>query len=410
MSYENIKLRKQNVVVVDGYFYMFDEDVDALIVKTDDGTQAYSYPLSNTISNQVLSLEHDGRNFWTLEDPGGDSVIIKRWYLNNYVCKLRNTFTMAASGSHKYASDAFTVEHYHREFTSNASAGGNSISMDTTNLVSGETLYLGPNSSGQSEEVVANVVSPGSTTIYGTLSYDYNGSTSPDAISFYKDLWLFNDYDGISSAVGALYKIDAYTGAYTTHSGGGEFYNVKAATFYDMSSVDVTWGDAICYVKGTNMIFLNPADLNDNFGSMVMDNVEDDQATTIAIYDTTIEGSNVYRLQLKATYYGSTTTFDDSTYNYQLSTLDPFITSISLRANPAILPANGVNESDITAVVKDQFNQPIVSKTVEFTDDDSDGYIVTTSVNTNANGVAATKYHSGLTAREVKVTATAQQS
>ena len=37
MAYENIKLRKRNVAVVDGYFYMMDEDVDALIVKTDDG-------------------------------------------------------------------------------------------------------------------------------------------------------------------------------------------------------------------------------------------------------------------------------------------------------------------------------------------------------------------------------------
>jgi hypothetical protein len=158
------------------------------------------------------------------------------------------------------------------------------------------------------------------------------------------------------------------------------------------------------------MIFLNPANLNDNFGSMVMDNLEDNLSTTISIYDVTIEGSNVYRLQLKATYYGSTTTFADSTYNYQLSTLDEFITSISLRADPAILPANGVNEADITAVVRDQFNQPIASKLVEFTDDDSNGYITSPSVNTNGAGVATTKYHAGTTAREVKITATAQQS
>jgi len=39
MAYENITLRKQNVVVVDGYFYMMDEDTDSLIVKTDDGTR-----------------------------------------------------------------------------------------------------------------------------------------------------------------------------------------------------------------------------------------------------------------------------------------------------------------------------------------------------------------------------------
>ena len=38
MAYENITLRKRNVVVVDGYFYMIDEDLDNLIVKTDDGS------------------------------------------------------------------------------------------------------------------------------------------------------------------------------------------------------------------------------------------------------------------------------------------------------------------------------------------------------------------------------------
>ena len=195
-----------------------------------------------------------------------------------------------------------------------------------------------------------------------------------------------------------------------THSGGGEFYNIEACTFYDMSYVDVSWGDAICYARGTNMIFLNPNDLNDNFGSMVMDNLHENLSDTLVIYDATIEGANVYRLQRQATYYGTTTTFADSTYNYQLSTLDPFITSISLRAAPAILPANGVNESDVTAVVKDQFNQAIVSKLVEFTDDDTNGYITSPSVNTNAQGVAETKYHAGTQAREVKITATAQQS
>lgn len=407
MAYENIKLRKPNVAVVDGYFYMMDEDVDALIVKTDDGTQAFSYPLSTTLANTINSLEYDGRNFWSLETVNATSVRIRRWYINNYVCKLRDTFDLTGGGSHNYASDAMTVEHYHRAFTGDEPAGSSTLSMDSTNMDNNETLTLGPNSSGQMEEVVVNTTGAGSVTIDGTTTYAYE---TDDPVSFYKDIWLFNDYDGVSAGSGALYKIDAYTGSYTTHSGGGEFYGIKAATFYDMSDVDGSWSDAICYVRGTNMIFLNPNNLNDNFGSMVMDNLEDNLATTIAIYDVAIEGSNVYRLQLKATYYGSTTTFADSTYNYQLSTLDTFITSISLSASPAILPANGVNESDITAIVRDQFNQPIVSKLVEFTDDDSNGYITSPSVNTNGSGVATTKYHAGTTAREVKITATAQQS
>jgi len=48
--------------------------------------------------------------------------------------------------------------------------------------------------------------------------------------------------------------------------------------------------NSMCYVRTTNIIFLNPDNFNDSFGSMTMDNVEDDQATVIPIYDLTIVG------------------------------------------------------------------------------------------------------------------------
>jgi hypothetical protein len=144
---------------------------------------------------------------------------------------------------------------------------------------------------------------------------------------------------------------------------------------------------------------------------MVMDNVEDDNATVIPIYDVTIYGDNVYRLQGRATYYGDTYpgSGDWTTYNYQLSTLEPFITSISLAADPAILPADLVSSSVITAIVKDQFLNPIASKSVYFTDDDDNGYITTSPVSTNSEGVATTNYKAGSTANEVRITATVQQ-
>jgi hypothetical protein len=80
-----------------------------------------------------------------------------------------------------------------------------------------------------------------------------------------------------------------------------------------------------------------------------------------------------------------------------------------LRANPAIVPANGVNQSTITAIVKDQFNNPIAAKPVTFTDDDPNGAILTATDSTDGYGVASTQYKAGTTAREVKITATAQQ-
>ena len=149
--------------------------------------------------------------------------------------------------------------------------------------------------------------------------------------------------------------------------------------------------------------------MDNSYGSMTMDNIEADQATNITVYDLAIEGTNIYRLQRKATYYGTTSIYADSTYNYQLSSLNSFITSISLRADPAILPANGVNPATITAIVKDQFNLPVQQKQVFFTDDDPNGSILSSPVNTDANGIAQTTYIAGITAREVRVTSTCQQ-
>lgn len=420
MSYENITLRKQNVTMVDGYFYMIDQDQDALIVKTDDGTQAYSYPLDTTIDDAtdgaVLSLEHDGHNFWSLNNLSGNIVKIRRWNVENYVLKLRDTFTLSP-GAHNYDSDAFTVQHYHLRFSGNEGAGQSNLSVSTdgkftlnAQLTSGMTAFLGPNSSGKSEEISVNSTGTDYIAVNGTTTYAYSTN---DPISFYNRIWLFNNFDGTDGSSGGLYKINAYTGSYMTHTAGGAYQDIRPCTFFDMYDVFGNGSNSICYVKATNLIFLDPDDLTDSFGSMTMDNLEDDLAQVIAIYDLTMEGSNVYRLQRKATYYGTTYTFADSTYNYQLSTLDAFITSISLRATPAILPADGNAQSTITAIVKDQFNAPItpVGKLVTFTDDDPDGVILGDNpVGTDVDGIATVQYKAGNTAREVKITATAQQS
>lgn len=418
MSYENIRLRKQNFTVVNGYFWMIDQDVDAVIIKTDDGTQAYSYPLDTTIINEIISLEYDGYNLWSLETSATDQVTIRRWNINNYVCCLKNTFVMVPGSSHKYNSSAFTVEHYHETFSANEGSGQSVLSISNgLKMDSGFKLVLGPNVLGQREEVTVSSATVDSVSINGTILYSYN---SGDSISFYRRIWLFNNYDGVSSSTGALYKIDAYTGAYVAKYPGGAYKDINACTFFDVPRYvfDRSVGQGVVepryntigYIKGTNMIFLNPDDLNNSYGSMAMDNIQSDLATTIAVYDVAMEGSNVFRLQLKATYYGVTGTFSDSTYNYQLSSLNSFITSMSLRSNPSILPANGVNTAEITAIVKDQFNLPIQQRQVFFTDDDPNGGILSSPINTDSNGMAVTNYKAGTTAREVRVTCTAQQA
>lgn len=417
MAFENIRLRKPNLVMVDGYFWMIDEDTDSLIVKTDDGTMAYSYPLDTTIGLPVTSLEYDGRNIWTMQTTNVDEVTIRRWYLDNYVCVLRNTFVFVPGLAHKYNAKCFTVEHYHTMFNADEEDGQSILSVqDGSKMESGYVIVLGPNHLGQIEECTVSSASEGSVQINGATMYVYRAGAP---VSFYKRIWLFNNYDGLNFSTGALYCIDAYTGSMITKYSGGAYKDIRACTFFDVpryvfnrnvprSSIYPKY-NSICFIKGTNLLFLNPDDLTNSFGSMTMDNIEFDQATNIIVYDIAIEGTNIYRLQLKATYYGQTTLFTDSTYNYQLSTLNSFITSISLKTDPAILPANGVNPSTVTAIVKDQFNLPIQQKQVFFTDDDPNGSILSSPVNTDANGVAITTYIAGTTAREVRVTATAQQ-
>lgn len=414
MAYENIKLRKRNFTIVDGYFWTMDNDIDSVVLKTDDGTIAFSYPLDTTISGEVLSMEYDGRNIWTLRNTGTNAYAIDRWYIKNYVCVLRNSFSLLSSASHTFSTEAFTVEHYHTAFTNTITpAGSTSLAVgDASQLESGYKVYLGPNVDGKSEEV--SVSSADATTIYcAATTYAYQVG---DPVSFYKRIWLFNNYNGTDGSTGAIYHIDAYTGSVVTKYAGGSYKDIKCCTFYGIpkyvfdrstGAIDPRY-NSLVYVKGNTMIFLNPNNFDESFGAMVLDNIKSDNITVIPVYGLSIEGTNVYRLQLSATYYGQTNNF--STYNYQLSTLSSFITSISLSAIPAILPANGVADSKITATVLDQFGLPIEGRDVTFTDDDSVGSITMTTVFTDANGQAVTYYIAGTSAREVRITASAQQT
>jgi len=356
------------------------------------------------------------------------------------------------------------IEHYHLRIQADVIAGAQTVEVyqpktkeEDFNLLdkleSTMVISLGPNDAGQREDVAVNSVtesSPGgaarvytvslnSGTIYSYLGqppsdpgndYDYRERYG-DPASFYRDIWVFNNYDGTDGGSGALYKLNSLTGGIKTWYPGGEYKNIEACTFYAVPNYifDRAWqltepppppatGDAynwpkfnsIAYVRTTNLIFLNPDNFTESYGSMTMDNIFQDQSSTLPIFDLTMEGVNVYRLQTHATYYGTTYEFAGGNFSYQLSTLEPFITSISLRANPAILPANQTNTSEITAIVKDQFNLPIARKEVTFTEDDFVGEITGTNpANTDDDGVAVTRYQAGNTAREVKITATAQQ-
>ena len=113
MANENIKLNKStqsNFTVYKGYFFTFDYAQDNLLQKTDDGNTAFSYPFDVLMDQPVKSAEFDGVYFWSLENPSGE-IRIKRWKLDNYLCKLQQTFIYTNDASHTYDSNAFSIEH-----------------------------------------------------------------------------------------------------------------------------------------------------------------------------------------------------------------------------------------------------------------------------------------------------------
>lgn len=421
MSTQNIKLHKTyqaNFTIDQGYFYTFDYFQDNLLQKTDDGNTSFSYPIDTLLAYSIKDSEFDGVYFWSQEDPGGgDNITIRQWKIDNYVCKLQKTFGLTETGSHKYDSEAFSIEHYHTTLSGATVSGSSTIYLDkysdhdsmnfTTTSGDPLVLHLGPNSNDEEEDVEVNTVIAGGVTLVSGTQYTY---TDDDKVNYYTHIWMFNNYDGVDSGSGALYKIDAYTGDYITKYASGAYKDVKAATFYNVDSF-TEYGDVdtLCYVKITNLLFINTGGAGATlpyYGSMVMENVQSDEATVIPIYDIAMDSQNIYRLQ----------DVDDGGsgawgyYSYLLSSLDSFVTSISLAAYPAVLAANQVSTSTIVALVKDQFFQPITLRLVYFSDDNTLGDVDPDHDSTDSDGKAQTTYTSGDDATEVTITALVEQT
>jgi len=400
------------MTVVDGYFAYFDYNKDSLFYKTDDGIIAFSYPLDTLITADIIKgVEYDGVNFWTLEQTDTTNALIRRWRVENYICKQKQTISLTASANHVYKSNAFTVEHYHTTVTGTYGIGSGSVGIPGgygTKLDNAMTITLGPNTDGDSETILVDAynTATGEVTLQSNTTYAY---TVDDPAIWYNYLWVFNNADGVDETTGALYKIDAYTNLGTSDPTakytGGAYKDIEGCTFYNVDSFNgiTTSGsvDALCYVKASNILFVDVSTVGaelDYYGSMVIDWTSIADVWDLAMYD-----QNIYRLQ------GS------GPYNYELSTLDSLITSIAMTAAPAIITANGSSTTDIYAYVKDQFFQPVIGKLVSFTEN-GDGSIISacggggTTCNTDSNGMAWCQYQAGNSAITVTVTATVQQT
>ena len=392
----SLGFQKDNLTVIDEYFYNFLHDDDMLLMVCDDGKIAFTYPFDTVLSDdeEVVSAEWDGNNWWTLQRNSilSDSLIIRRWSLDNYICKEAQTINLNADVSHKYDSYAFSVEHYHATITGSLhSPGSTTIYIDSgygSLMSTGMTVTL-KNSTGGKENIEIHDAGDGWVELADPTTYGY---VSNDTIEWYTNIWLLNNYSGIDDSTGALYKINAYLGSYVTHYAGGAYKDIKCCTFCNITLPDIGYVNTFIYLKYRNLLFVDVTGTSSlpYYGSMVLD-----WSDTDPIVDMAIENDNMYFL-----------------YNtdYTLATLTSYIHSIALAASPAIIPANEVSTTTISAVVKDQFNAPVAGRLVTFSEDDDKGELLGTNpANTDIDGRATIIYRSGDAARNVTITVAVDQ-
>lgn len=431
----NLKLTQANFVRADGYFYHILQTTDTLYKKTDDGTNAFSYPLDTDLANPVVCLQHDGRFFWTLENvtTGNGTLLIKKWQIIDFVLKLQRTYTLTGNSSQKYDCNAFAIEHFHRSFTAAANQGDVNINIDTSRLQAGDILYIGPSTMagfvGNSESVTINsIVSSGTAQLTTGLQYAYS---TGDKIDCSRRCWFFNkfrpnDTDSVNGSGELMsFDINPLSTTVVARKDGNEFRTVLAATFLTDPNYTPTVGgsvtprDFLVFANQTNLLFIETDESSSSFKSTIQSAAQNNQetnSTVITIFDITHENNTIFRLQNKATYRtGTTLSTEDwgtTQWNYQVAPLSRLPLSISLTANPAIIAADGVTTTPITAIVKDQFDNPVGSKNITFTDDDSTGspsgaiiYSVGSFATTNSQGIATVSYRAGTVPKTVTITA-----
>jgi hypothetical protein len=348
-----------------------------------------------------VQSEHDGINFWTLQSYTGNvGVLARRWQTLNQICELKSQTQVIGN----YDTESFTVEHYHTALSTAVSGGDTIIQTDLYSditIVSGSILTIGPNSSDLYEDV--NVISVSGVTV--TLSSGIqNTYIVGNDVHFYNNLWIFNSY-----AAGTVHKVDARTGSPISTYSGVSYDDVSACTFSRVNNVVPGNVDALVYINDSSLTYLDIDNISVPYDTMTIDTLKP-PSTYIKVYDVVIDGNNIYRLQDEARYYG--TNYSWSTYNYVISTIRRFVGSVSLSAYPTVLPANGVNVSELSFIVQDQYGDGMISKPVSFTDTDINGFITTTPTFTEyffGTGEAVSAYKAGLTNGGVTIVGTATQ-
>ena len=294
-------------------------------------------------------------------------------------------------------------------------------------------MFLGPSTktsptdfTGQSLRVTVSSTVPATKTV--TLSSSKSvGFSAGDKVVFSKNIWVFNQHHLKETDAGSLYKISVQNNNVLSRTRGGAYKDISASTFIDLIAAGVTDANPsggvftgsltqfnkrsyLIFIRTNNLLFIDALDsqLTTELSS-IQNNLSPDSNTVYTVFDFGLELDTMFRLQQSFNINGSQTT--TSTYNYQLATFKPFPTAIALGASPAILPADQLSTSIITATVTDQYalaylQSPAATITFQTSGGGAgSGLSDVGAISLDSNGQATVTYTSGADAGLVTISA-----
>jgi len=398
--YENLGSSWKHVVCDPPDYYFFDHILNKVNLTNTKGVIGFTWPIiGNIVEKEISYAVYDGFYYWTLQRMTTGAQIKKFIKDPLFFTETKSYLFTSTTQSLNTTFDVncFFVESYNTTITGSLPKNSTVVALtDYAELiVPGTSLYLGPNTNGEYENLtVTGTVTTESGTYLGFNFYTYYNYENGDPAYFSNRFGLFNAYQGTVLG-GSLYTFNTEDFNFIDRYDDSEFSNVSCCAYAFFNEQP-----RLFYVKQATL-YLRNMDFS-LYTTMVLDNTSPAPITTLPIYSLSVHDTTIFRYQKSANYFG--TLYNWATYNFQFSTLVPFVDSTTMSAWPKILPSNGINITKISLVAQDQFGNPLVFSKVTFTDDDVGGYITRMESYTDTTGIAINHYRSGTIPRTVNLT------
>ena len=400
-----------------------------LLIKNNTGALVASYDCSTNLTVDVTGLEYtgardqtgafDGATFFTFQRYTSSRTVIRRWEIDTgaLLLRLKSTIVKTDTGVYNYDCNAFAVEHWQQVFTADV-ANDNNLEIDSIdNIDPGDRLWLGPSSDTDNPGVVEEMTVDYTTTdglgnhfVYFTADFNYE-YVSGDPITFAKYIYLFTDTHNGDSSIGAIYKLDAYTGSNVNYAFNNKFRLITGAAWNDYYNVPTAFRDNMLLHISPSLGYVITRAQN------CWTNVEDDLVTLIPAVDLVFDDTEIFKLQDKVSYFsdddGTVTTASWSEYNYHADTHIQYSNNLKvwmIEGHEASNIAAAGSQIDIACTLTSQYGFPVAGKEIQFYSDDPGGSFnpADGKVTTDANGYAELIFTLGInTSGDVELSARA---